>query len=58
MRALTHHVREVDAVLQRAGRFDIVHFHIDPLYYMAVYGALLTRHGMRDERVRDLSRRA
>ena len=30
---LTHHVREVEAVLQRAGRFDIVHFHIDPLYF-------------------------
>jgi glycosyltransferase involved in cell wall biosynthesis len=30
---LTHHVREVEAVLQRAGRFDVVHFHIDPLYF-------------------------
>jgi glycosyltransferase involved in cell wall biosynthesis len=30
---LTHHVREVEAVIQRAGRFDVVHFHIDPLYF-------------------------
>jgi glycosyltransferase involved in cell wall biosynthesis len=30
---LTHHVREVEAVTQRAGRFDVVHFHIDPLYF-------------------------
>ncbi|MGN6669136.1 MAG: glycosyltransferase family 4 protein [Trinickia sp.] len=30
---LTHHVREVEAVIQRAGRFDLVHFHIDPLYF-------------------------
>ncbi len=30
---LTHHVREVEAVVQRAGRFDVVHFHIDPLYF-------------------------
>jgi glycosyltransferase involved in cell wall biosynthesis len=30
---LTHHVREVEAVMQRAGRFDVVHFHIDPLYF-------------------------
>jgi glycosyltransferase involved in cell wall biosynthesis len=30
---LTHHVREVEAVMQRADRFDIVHFHIDPLYF-------------------------
>jgi len=32
---LTHHVREVEAVLQRADRFDVVHFHIDPLYFPA-----------------------
>ena len=30
---LTHHVREVEAVVQRAGRFDVVHFHTDPLYF-------------------------
>lgn len=30
---LTHHVREVEAVIQRAERFDVVHFHIDPLYF-------------------------
>ncbi len=30
---LTHHVREVEAVTQRAGRFDVVHFHTDPLYF-------------------------
>lgn len=28
---LTHHVREVEAVIQRAERFDVVHFHTDPL---------------------------
>ncbi len=32
---LTHHVREVEAVIQRAGRFDVIHFHIDPLYFPA-----------------------
>jgi glycosyltransferase involved in cell wall biosynthesis len=30
---LTHHVREVEAVMQRAHDFDIVHFHTDPLYF-------------------------
>lgn len=30
---LTHHVREVEAVVQRARRFDVVHFHTDPLYF-------------------------
>jgi len=30
---LTHHVRELEAVVQRAGRFDVVHFHTDPLYF-------------------------
>jgi glycosyltransferase involved in cell wall biosynthesis len=30
---LAHHVREVEAVIQRADRFDVVHFHIDPLYF-------------------------
>ncbi len=30
---LTHHVREVEAVIQRAACFDVVHFHIDPLYF-------------------------
>ena len=30
---LTHHVREVEAVIQRAERFDVVHFHTDPLYF-------------------------
>jgi glycosyltransferase involved in cell wall biosynthesis len=30
---LTHHVREIEAVVQRAGRFDVVHFHTDPLYF-------------------------
>lgn len=29
---LTHHVRELEAVVQRAGRFDIVHFHGEPLH--------------------------
>jgi glycosyltransferase involved in cell wall biosynthesis len=30
---LTHHVRELEAVVQRAPRFDVVHFHGDPLHF-------------------------
>jgi glycosyltransferase involved in cell wall biosynthesis len=30
---LTHHVRELEAVAQRAARFDIIHFHGDPLHF-------------------------
>lgn len=30
---LTHHVRQLEAVMQRAERFDVVHFHGDPLHF-------------------------
>jgi glycosyltransferase involved in cell wall biosynthesis len=30
---LTHHVRELEAVVQRAARFDVIHFHGDPLHF-------------------------
>lgn len=30
---LTHHVRELEAVAQRAARFDVIHFHGDPLHF-------------------------
>ena len=29
---LSHHVRQLEAVAARAARFDVVHFHGDPLY--------------------------
>jgi glycosyltransferase involved in cell wall biosynthesis len=30
---MTHHVRELEAVAQRAARFDVIHFHGDPLHF-------------------------
>jgi glycosyltransferase involved in cell wall biosynthesis len=30
---LTHHVRALEAVAQRAARFDVIHFHGDPLHF-------------------------
>jgi glycosyltransferase involved in cell wall biosynthesis len=30
---LIHHVRQMEWVVQNAGRFDVVHFHGDPLHY-------------------------
>jgi glycosyltransferase involved in cell wall biosynthesis len=30
---LTHHVRQLEMVAQNARRFDVVHFHGDPLHY-------------------------
>ncbi len=30
---LAHHVRQLERVCQQAHRFDVVHFHCDPLFY-------------------------
>src|SRR5438874_5824919 len=30
---LAHHVRQIELVFQQAHRFDVVHFHGDPLHY-------------------------
>jgi hypothetical protein len=30
---LTHYVRELEAVAQHAARFELIHFHGDPLHF-------------------------
>ena len=49
---VAHHVAMVDDVLERAGEFDVVHFHIDYLHFPAVRAAgikaVTTVHGRLD----------